>query len=98
MQRQISQLCTVPIQSLKRSDYYFRDEAVASLMFELYILNENNGVATANLRLILGFKSSWLISRRLLQLKSLLINQIISFLTRNFSLAIMVETYLAWLD
>ena len=54
--------------------------------------------ATANLRLILGFKYGWWMVRRLLQLKYLeLLTQMTSFPTPTFSLAVMVETSLDWL-
>ena len=55
--------------------------------------------ATANLRLILGLNSGWWMSRRLLQIKYMVIlSQMISFPTPNFPLSIMVETYLARLE
>ena len=55
--------------------------------------------ATANFHLILGFKSGWWMSRRLLRIKYLaLLTQMIILPTPNLSLAIMVETTLASLD
>ena len=63
--------------------------------------------STANLLLILGFKSDliwwirvviWRMSRTLWRLKSLArLTQMINFTTLTFSLDIMVETFLAWL-
>ena len=54
--------------------------------------------AIANLCLILGFKSGWCMSRRLLKLKYLaLLTQMIRFPTPNFSQSVMVETYLPWM-
>ena len=55
--------------------------------------------ATANPRLILGSNSSSWMLRRLLQLKYLeLLTQMTSLTTPTFSLAVVVETSLAWLD
>ena len=56
--------------------------------------------ATASIRLILGFKSGWWMSRRLLQLKSLtLLTQMISLPAPIFSLASWLKLpWLVWLS
>ena len=73
-----------------------RDEAVASLMFELYIFDENKGVCYRKSPFDPGIQV-WLVIVEEYLATKISGASYLSFPNRTFSLAVMVETYLAQL-